>query len=110
MKTEFSEYLKSISHRETKYGDKYRIIYVPRVFVENTVLYSGDGLENRIIAKDMLYKFNVWLKKKGRCIEIDPMKCDWCDRNRTSSTDFIDHPRLKPHTRSWFKEFIDEQV
>ena len=114
MKTEFNEYLETIKHRKTKYGDVYRIVYVPRRFVENTVLCSGDGLENRIAAKDMLYKFNAWLKKnKGRSIEIDPMKCEWCDRNRTSLTDSIDHPRLKPHIRSWFREwleFVNEQV
>jgi hypothetical protein len=49
----------------TIFGDELVIICVPKEMVENNILLSGDGLENRMIAKDLLYKFEAWLIANG---------------------------------------------
>jgi RNA polymerase sigma factor (sigma-70 family) len=38
-----------------------RVIYVPRDMVEDTIFCSGDGLEQKLIKKDMLHKIKTWL-------------------------------------------------
>ena len=35
--------------------------------VENTIYHSGDGLENRMVAKDLLYKFDALLRSERGC-------------------------------------------
>ena len=41
-------------------------------FIENTILWSCDGLEDRVIAKDLLYKFNELLvSERGRGIYLE---------------------------------------
>ena len=40
----------------TRYGDYVRTVYVPKDMVEDTINCSGDGLESRLIAKDILHR------------------------------------------------------
>ena len=46
---------------KTRFGDRLRVICVPRDMVEDTINCSGDGLESRLIAKDILHKIKSWL-------------------------------------------------
>jgi RNA polymerase sigma factor for flagellar operon FliA len=48
----------------TRYGDPLRVIYVPKDMVEDTVFLSGDGLEERIIKKDLLFKARLCLNER----------------------------------------------
>ena len=43
-------------HIKTCFSDKLRVICVPKDMVENTINHASDGLESRIIAKDILFK------------------------------------------------------
>jgi len=81
-KEDYSKYLTI----KTKFDKPVKVLYVPSDLVENTIYASCDGLEDRVIAKDLLYKFNEWLMhNKGRRVSLDS--------------------DLVPHTRSWFKQF-----
>jgi hypothetical protein len=60
MKTEFSEYLNTFNPIN-RFGKTLRVIYAPRRFIENSDLHCGDGLEGKLIAKDLLYKIELWL-------------------------------------------------
>jgi hypothetical protein len=92
---------------KTRFGRALRVLCVDPRIIENMVECSAGGLEERIIAKDLLYKFNAWLQEnKGRAIELDPSRWEWCSRRRTSKVDCIDHPRLPPHIRSCFRDFL----
>ena len=48
----------------TCFGDRLRVICVPKDMVEDTINCSGDGLESRLIAKDILYKIKSDLPEK----------------------------------------------
>jgi DNA-directed RNA polymerase specialized sigma subunit len=60
MKTEFSEYV-TICNPMNRFGKELRVICVPRRFIEDSDLHCGDGLEGKLIAKDLLYKIELWL-------------------------------------------------
>ena len=49
---------------KTRFGKRLRVICVPKNLVENTINHSGDGLESRLIAKDILYKIKLWLPER----------------------------------------------
>lgn len=84
------------------FGKSLRVICVPKIMVENNILHSNDGMENRMIAKDMLYKFDEWLiRNKNRSIRhiiLNP--------GENENHNNLGAPVLIPHIRTWFKEFI----
>jgi DNA-directed RNA polymerase specialized sigma subunit len=60
LKHRYEKYL----HSRTIFGKRLRVICVPKDMVENTINLSGDGIEDRVIAKDMIHKFKLWLPEK----------------------------------------------
>lgn len=53
-------------YRKTRYGKRLRVFRVPQYLVENTIFLSGDGLEGRLIKKDLVYKAQRWLNNSER--------------------------------------------
>jgi hypothetical protein len=69
----------------TIFGDELVVICVPKELVENNILLSGDGLENRMIAKDLLYKFEAWLigfNLRKRLLGYDKNPISWTTERR----------------------------
>ena len=67
--------------------------------IENTILHSGDGLENRMIAKDLLYKFNEMLiSETGKGFNLKNRLNGYCVA------------AIPWHIKKRFAKFINEQV
>lgn len=66
--------------------------------IENNIRHSGDGLENRMIAKDLLYKFQEYLiTTTGRGFNL---------KNRLK--DYTARP-IQWNTQKHFKEFLKNE-
>jgi hypothetical protein len=92
-KEDYSKYLEI----KTIFGKRLRVICVPQDLVENTIYSSCDGLEDRMVAKDLLYKFNEWVvRNKQRSIISLVRNPEINHRGKVV---------LRPHIRTWFKQF-----
>jgi len=63
-KTDFAKGT-SAGRPSNKFGKGLRVICVPRFMLENDPAFASDGLEDRVIAKDIIYKFQQWLIDNG---------------------------------------------